>query len=474
MLVLSATSFKASQLCLDANKPTILVISDSPCIHTGHAQIVRNIWNRIFNEGKYNIVQLAWWHTNPLIPVPWPLLVTSRNPQNILDPADNYGDCSLNNILRELKPNLCWMMGDPWMLYPVASRRSLIQCPIMSYIPADGGPLDNQPVEDLVSSRWSEVVNASDVVVPMLPTASKLMKAMFPDGNIYDPIPAGVDLNMYSPVCDEERAEIKKRIFGFNNRLIMGSVSRNQQRKHLAVNIQAVHFLSTGKYSICSKCGKYNLWDRNYMEARDIGPVSKCRYCGGSVKPGKPIDVAYYMHTPLIEGVDDQYRIIPLVRQFGLEFPQDGIRKIFVNQQIQPMHGMAESIMVDYYRAMDVFALPSLGEGFGLPLLEAMACGTPVVVPDYSCPPDFISGAVVQCSYIWCEPPMNYWRGMVDPNLWAQAIVETGSPDARIRARKRAEEFGWDTTIVKWAELIEHCLKNGRSIRFWNTTLKGV
>jgi len=47
----------------------------------------------------------------------------------------------------------------------------------------------------------------------------------------------------------------------------------------------------------------------------------------------------------------------------------------------------------DLYRAADLFAFPSLFEGFGLPLLEAMACGTPVVAADVASLPEVAGDA---------------------------------------------------------------------------------
>ena len=46
-------------------------------------------------------------------------------------------------------------------------------------------------------------------------------------------------------------------------------------------------------------------------------------------------------------------------------------------------------------RRRDVFAFPSLYEGFGLPILEAMACGTPVVASRASCLPEVAEGAAL-------------------------------------------------------------------------------
>ncbi|MFN8522410.1 MAG: glycosyltransferase family 1 protein [Chloroflexota bacterium] len=70
-----------------------------------------------------------------------------------------------------------------------------------------------------------------------------------------------------------------------------------------------------------------------------------------------------------------------LVRELGLEscvlFPG------YVKSEEQPL----------WYSAADVFACPSLYEGFGLPLLEAMACGVPVVASNSSSLPEVVGDA---------------------------------------------------------------------------------
>jgi glycosyltransferase involved in cell wall biosynthesis len=44
--------------------------------------------------------------------------------------------------------------------------------------------------------------------------------------------------------------------------------------------------------------------------------------------------------------------------------------------------------LADFYRAADIFVFPSLYEGFGLPILEAMACGTPVICSNQASIPE--------------------------------------------------------------------------------------
>ena len=91
---------------------------------------------------------------------------------------------------------------------------------------------------------------------------------------------------------------------------------------------------------------------------------------------------------------------------------------------------------VQFYRAADAFVYPSLNETFGLPLLEAMACGCPVVTSDTSAMPETAGGAAVLA-----DPR--------EPASIARAIVEAVGPQRdRLRdaGMRRAGQFTWAAT----------------------------
>jgi glycosyltransferase involved in cell wall biosynthesis len=94
----------------------------------------------------------------------------------------------------------------------------------------------------------------------------------------------------------------------------------------------------------------------------------------------------------------------------------------------------------------DAFCLPSLAEGFGLPALEAMACGTVVVVSDRGALPEVVgdAGLVIQPTAVAIEEAL---RGVFDQPGPSAAL--------RKRAVSRARQFGWNRTARGWAQVLE-------------------
>jgi glycosyltransferase involved in cell wall biosynthesis len=91
-----------------------------------------------------------------------------------------------------------------------------------------------------------------------------------------------------------------------------------------------------------------------------------------------------------------------------------------------------------FYQAADAFVYPSLNETFGLPILEAMASGCPVVTSDVTAMPETAGGAA-----LLADPKA--------PASIAKAIVEAVGPgNDRLRDAgiKRAAEFSWATTAA--------------------------
>lgn len=97
---------------------------------------------------------------------------------------------------------------------------------------------------------------------------------------------------------------------------------------------------------------------------------------------------------------------------------------------------VAEDRLVRLYQGARVFAYPSLYEGFGLPPLEAMACGVPVVVTDTSSLPEVVgdAGLVVEPSSV-----QDLAGGLIDLVREPERAA-----DLAARGRERARTFTWE------------------------------
>lgn len=97
-----------------------------------------------------------------------------------------------------------------------------------------------------------------------------------------------------------------------------------------------------------------------------------------------------------------------------------------------------------WYNSAEVFIYPSVFEGFGLPVLEAMACGTPVIISDATSLPEVAGDAG-----LWVSPH--------DVNAWTEALHRAShDADWRSWAQKRGLErarlYDWRFTAQKTVE----------------------
>jgi alpha-1,3-rhamnosyl/mannosyltransferase len=114
----------------------------------------------------------------------------------------------------------------------------------------------------------------------------------------------------------------------------------------------------------------------------------------------------------------------------------------------------SRDMALDLYRAAEVFVYPSLAEGFGLPPLEAMACGTPVVVSTADALMEVCGDAALHA------PPRD------TEELARQIERALEDPEVRQRLRAagpaRAARYTWDASARVTLAALEEAAREGR------------
>ena len=225
-------------------------------------------------------------------------------------------------------------------------------------------------------------------------------------------IPHGVDLNIF------KRSEQAKKDIGEDN-FIVGIVATNGSiRKNIAGQLRAFQLFS------------------------QIAPNAKL-----------------YLHTQVAKSTPDSIDIGEYAKRLGIE------DKLLITTPEDYAVGMPDQHVAYIYSCFDVLLQCTLGEGFGLPILEAQACGVPVIGTNFSAIPEIIGnggitvkeGTPITFSYSLSS------MFMPDPKAISQALCDIYNfPELRkhlsLNAVKNAETYSWDKIWPLWDEAIASCM----------------
>jgi len=240
--------------------------------------------------------------------------------------ADRFGEDILGEFIRYEKPDILFTLGDPWMTEFIPEMEERVAVHWVSYFPLDGYP---------IPKSWHGWLLNIDTPIVFSKFAQNLAEEVL--GRKPPLIYHGVDTNKFQVL---DRSTCKQEILGFDDKFIVGTVARNQPRKNLPALVRAFADFARGKD-----------------------------------------DVALYMHTQIR---DVGWNIDELVERFEL------YDKAYCTDNFNALKGVPDSELNKLYSMFDLFALPTMSEGFGLPILEAQACGTPVLVTDFSACPELV------------------------------------------------------------------------------------
>lgn len=109
-----------------------------------------------------------------------------------------------------------------------------------------------------------------------------------------------------------------------------------------------------------------------------------------------------------------------------------------------------DSDLPGIYNGADLFVFPSLYEGFGLPVLEAMACGTPVITSNTSSLPEVAGDAALLVDPYNVEEIAAAMRHVLEDSALAN--------DLRERGLEHAKKFSWEKTARQTISVYEKVL----------------
>ena len=137
--------------------------------------------------------------------------------------------------------------------------------------------------------------------------------------------------------------------------------------------------------------------------------------------------------------IGDEISKLPALRR--------AVHKHRLHKHVRFLGFLPDETLAILYRLAAVFVFPSLYEGFGLPPLEAMASGTPVVTSNVSSLPEVAGDAAVLVDPYDVESIVDgVRRVLTDPAL---------ANELRARGIERAREFSWTRSITRTRELYQ-------------------
>lgn len=124
---------------------------------------------------------------------------------------------------------------------------------------------------------------------------------------------------------------------------------------------------------------------------------------------------------------------------------QAQIERLGLQQQVRLVGALANTELAPWYGAADLMLLPSSREGLPNVLLEALACGTPVIATAVGGIPEVLNDA--RCGSLLSERSVPALAGAIEQALRL--------PADRPRIRAIAQQYGWASTSERLAQLMQ-------------------
>ena len=238
---------------------------------------------------------------------------------------------TMSSILKSNMIDRFIILLDTFMLFPWFMDIDTAPAKTFFWFPTDGGGGLPQGCENILRK----------VNVPVCISRFGQKQVKDYHGLDVEHIPHGVNTSSFYKKPEAERNNLRAK-YGLQDKFVIGVVARNQPRKHLDRTLKAMSLI------------------------KDKMPHAML-----------------FLHCDPDDPAQQLWKMRSLIQKYNLEN-----RVVFSGMSAH--QGFPDKEMVDIYNVMDCFLLTTSGEGFGIPIIEAMACEVPVVATSYTTTPELI------------------------------------------------------------------------------------
>lgn len=405
----------------------LLWLSDSPLTATGFSSQTRNILNQLQESKEFNCYCLG--HNYYSINLAPPIIFEDGEKINFTLLACGRGKYSMDKIpllIKKYKIDIFGGLLDTFMLL----EGGFMNCDTSPtktfwYYPSDGG--------GGLPTGCDNILKKVNQPIAMSKFAQEQIKKMHNIDSIY--IPHGYDENLFYP-SSEEQKKINRNKWLLRNKFIVGVVARNQGRKMVDRTIKAFALF-----------------------AKDKEDTRLLMHCD-------PNDAAQV------------FRLFEIINRYK-------IRNKIIFTDVSFYNPYNYKQMNDIYNLMDVFFLSTSGEGFGIPIIEAMACGVPQVCTDYTTTKELViddcqSGEAVRLVGEASSCPHPHTDEILDGTLTGTYEVERGiisvynaveilnklyndrsllETYSKASIEKAKKHYSWQVIMPKWIETLNKLIE---------------
>lgn len=127
-------------------------------------------------------------------------------------------------------------------------------------------------------------------------------------------------------------------------------------------------------------------------------------------------------------------------------FKEMDLSKYTSNPKIKFLGRVSDEELIKYYNNAIAFVYPSFYEGFGIPPLEAQACGCPAICAKASCLPEVFGDSVLYCNPYDSDSLVSSFQKIISDNVLRKALQDKGFINTR--------KYSWENSAKRLRDII--------------------